>query len=233
MVFMQIGLVVLMANRHLNLVDSLLDELPILHVEHAIRVALEVGVMCDHHTGRRLRPVAVGSESINRKEQIHDLDCLFADSLVEKVSRSPVGSSRSRISGALERARAIATLCCSPEAMKIKELDYIQAARSFGASRWYILRRHIIPSTTHLLLISFSLLFIGAVKSEVILSYLGLGVKDEPSWGVMIGEAKHELVNGFFWQVGSATAFMFGLVLAFNILTDALQDAFDPKHQSG
>ena len=119
------------------------------------------------------------------------------------------------------------------EAMKIKELDYIQAARSFGASRWYILRRHIIPSTTHLLLISFSLLFIGAVKSEVILSYLGLGVKDEPSWGVMIGEAKHELVNGFFWQVGSATAFMFGLVLAFNILTDALQDAFDPKHQSG
>jgi ABC-type dipeptide/oligopeptide/nickel transport system permease subunit len=78
--------------------------------------------------------------------------------------------------------------------------------------------------------INFSLLFIGAIKAEVILSFLGLGVKDEPSWGVMINHAKAEVLNGFFWQIGAATTFMLVLVLAFNVLSDALQDAFDPKH---
>ena len=63
----------------------------------------------------------------------------------------------------------------------------------------------------------------------MILSYLGLGVQGEPSWGTMIDQARAELINGFFWQIGGATAAMFGLVLAFNIFTDALQDALDPK----
>ncbi len=116
------------------------------------------------------------------------------------------------------------------ETLKIKELEYIQAATTVGFSRFYILLRHILPNTAHLILVNFSLLFIGAVKSEVILSFLGLGVKHGPSWGIMISHAKSEVVNGFFWQIGTATAFMFVLVLAFNILTDALQDAFDPKH---
>ena len=46
----------------------------------------------------------------------------------------------------------------------------------------------------------------------------------------MITDSGHEVVIGFFWQIGSATAFMFLLVLAFNMVSDALQDAFDPKH---
>ena len=78
--------------------------------------------------------------------------------------------------------------------------------------------------------IYFSLLFIAAIKSEVILSFLGLGVKKGPSWGIMISQSRQEVINGFYWQLGAATVLMFGLVLAFNILTDALQDAFDPKH---
>jgi peptide/nickel transport system permease protein len=46
----------------------------------------------------------------------------------------------------------------------------------------------------------------------------------------MISQGKDDVISGFFWEVGAASVFMFGLVLAFNILTDALQDAFDPRH---
>ena len=118
------------------------------------------------------------------------------------------------------------------EAMKIKELEYVQAATAIGFGRFYILMRHILPNTLHLMFINFSLLFIGAIKGEVILTFLGLGLPlgSGASWGIMISQAKAEVVQGFFWQIGAATFFMFVLVLAFNILSDALQDAFDPKH---
>jgi peptide/nickel transport system permease protein len=116
------------------------------------------------------------------------------------------------------------------EAMKIKELEYIQAARAIGFGRLYILLKHLIPNTTHLIFISFSLLFIAAIKGEVVLTFLGLGLKEGASWGIMISQSQQEVVNGFFWQIGAATFFMLVLVLAFNIVSDALQDAFDPRH---
>lgn len=116
------------------------------------------------------------------------------------------------------------------ETMKIKELEYVQAATAIGFGRVYILLKHVIPNTAHLMFINFSLLFIGAIKSEVILSFLGLGVKGQASWGIMIRDAKDEVASYFFWQIGAATFLMFVLVLAFNIFTDALQDAFDPRH---
>ena len=118
------------------------------------------------------------------------------------------------------------------ETMKLKRMEYVQAAQTAGFSSFYILIRHIIPNTAHLMLINFSLLLIGAIKSEVILSFLGFGVKGQPSWGIMIRDAGNngDVVSGFFWEIGTATALMFILVLAFNTLSDALQDAFDPKH---
>jgi ABC-type dipeptide/oligopeptide/nickel transport system permease subunit len=118
------------------------------------------------------------------------------------------------------------------EAMKIKELEYVQATTAMGFGRLYILLKHVIPNTSHLLFINFSLLFIAAIKGEVILTFLGLGLKNGASWGIMIEQSKSQVVNDFFWQIGTATFFMFLLVLAFNIFTDALQDAFDPKHVS-
>ena len=117
------------------------------------------------------------------------------------------------------------------ETLKLKELEYVQAATAAGASKMEILIRHILPNVSHLMLINFSLLFIGAIKSEVILTFLGLGVKDGASWGLMISQSGSEVITNFFWQIGAATSFMFVLVLSFNILTDTLQDAFDPKHQ--
>jgi len=116
------------------------------------------------------------------------------------------------------------------ETLKLRSLDYVQAAQALGASKSRILLKHILPNTAHLMFINFSLLFIGAIKGEVVLTYLGLGLKEGASWGLMISQSKSEVVGGFFWQIGAATFFMFVLVLAFNVLTDALQDAFDPKH---
>lgn len=75
-----------------------------------------------------------------------------------------------------------------------------------------------------------SLGFVSAIKAEVILSFLGLGVEPGiPSWGTMIDDAKLELARGVWWNLAAATLFMFGLILAFNLFNDALRDALDPK----
>lgn len=116
------------------------------------------------------------------------------------------------------------------ETLKLKQLDFVQAANALGAGKSRILLRHILPNTAHLVFINLSLLFIAAIKGEVVLTYLGLGLKEGASWGIMVDQSQPEVVSGFFWQIGAATFFMFVLVLAFNVLTDALQDAFDPKH---
>jgi peptide/nickel transport system permease protein len=116
------------------------------------------------------------------------------------------------------------------ETIRQKELDYVGAARSVGASDARVLFLHVLPNVLHLVLVQASLVFVYAIKSEVILSYLGVGVQNFPSWGVMIDDARLELVGrGVWWQFAAATAALFALVLAFNLFNDALQDALDPK----
>lgn len=115
------------------------------------------------------------------------------------------------------------------EVLKHKNREYVQAADAIGASHGRKLFKHIIPNVTHIVIISTSLQFQAAIKSEVILSYLGIGVSGQPSWGTMIDDAKLELARGVWWQLASATIAMFMVVLAFNILGDALRDALDPK----
>ncbi|MCO5144158.1 MAG: ABC transporter permease [Oligoflexia bacterium] len=115
------------------------------------------------------------------------------------------------------------------EFMKHKEREYVQAARSLGGGHSRRIFVHILPNVLHLVIVNFSFLFMGAIKTEVILSYLGLGVQGVPSWGTMIDEAKLELARGVWWQLGAATLAMTVVVLALNILGDALRDAMDPK----
>jgi ABC-type dipeptide/oligopeptide/nickel transport system permease subunit len=123
------------------------------------------------------------------------------------------------------------TLCrlIRGEVMKHKEREYVQAAGAIGGGHMRKLFRHILPNVTHIIIINTSMQFQIAIKSEVILSYLGLGVQGEPSWGTMIDDAKLELVRGVWWQLAGATVAMFFILLAFNILSDALRDALDPK----
>lgn len=123
------------------------------------------------------------------------------------------------------------TLCrlIRGEVMKHKEREYVQAASAIGGGHFRKLFLHILPNVTHIVIINTSLQFQFAIKSEVILSYLGLGVQGEPSWGTMIDDAKLELSRGVWWQLAGATIAMFLVVLAFNLLGDALRDSLDPK----
>ena len=115
------------------------------------------------------------------------------------------------------------------EFLKIKNLEYVEAARAIGVPTWKIIFKHIMPNTMHILLVQATLIFVSAIKSEVILSFLGLGIKDGTSWGLMFSESTSEVAGGILNNFLTASIFMFGLVLAFNIFSDALQDALDPK----
>jgi peptide/nickel transport system permease protein len=90
--------------------------------------------------------------------------------------------------------------------------------------------KHILPNVSHVALVQLSLHVVSFIKSEVILSYLGLGVGvDQVSWGTMLGEAQNELILGYWWQLAVVAAFMAVFVTAFALFTDALRDALDPK----
>ncbi len=116
------------------------------------------------------------------------------------------------------------------EVLKHKERDYVVAARAFGASDFYIIFKHILPNVFHIVIIYFSLQFVGFIHAEVILSFLGLGAKRQPSWGVMIDDARTVLFSqGIWWEFAAATAGIFFISLALNIFGDALRDALDPK----
>jgi len=115
------------------------------------------------------------------------------------------------------------------EVIKLKSLEYVEAAQAIGVSQLLIIFRHILPNTSHILLVQATISFVAAIKSEVILSFLGLGVKDGMSWGLMISESTFEVLAGFFNNFIAASVFMFGLVMAFNMFSDALQDALDPR----
>lgn len=117
------------------------------------------------------------------------------------------------------------------EILKHKEQDYVSSARALGAGNLRVIFRHILPNLFHIIIIDFSLRFVTAIKSEVILSYLGLGVQGEPSWGIMIADAREELLRGIWWQITSATAAMFFLVLSLNIVGDSLRDILDPRFE--
>lgn len=115
------------------------------------------------------------------------------------------------------------------EVIKHKGRDYVTAARAYGASRTRIIINHVLPNVAHLVLIDFSLRFVAFIHAEVILSFLGLGSKDEPSWGVMIDDARLELSRDVWWQLAAATMAVAIISLALNVVGDAMRDALDPK----
>ena len=115
------------------------------------------------------------------------------------------------------------------EVMKLRGIEYVEAARAIGLRPGTIITRHILPNTTHILLVQASIAFVGAIKTEVILSFLGIGIRDGVSWGLMIEESTKEVLAGYYNNFLAASLAMFGLVMAFNAFADALQDALDPR----
>ena len=118
------------------------------------------------------------------------------------------------------------------ETLKLREMEYIQAAQSFGVSSMRILTRHIMPNVMHIVLISLVMDFSALVLAEAVLSYVGVGVDPSMiSFGTMINAARLEMGREpmVWWALASAFCFMLVLVLAANLFADAVRDAFDPR----
>ncbi len=115
------------------------------------------------------------------------------------------------------------------ETLKLRELEYVQAARALGVTEARIIFRHILPNLAHLIVITFVLMFSGLVLSEAVLSWLGIGV--DGSWGQMIDGARDELSREpiVWWNIASAGTALFGLILAVNTVGDAIRDVLDPR----
>lgn len=115
------------------------------------------------------------------------------------------------------------------EIIKRKESEYVMAAKALGCSNTRIIFKHLLPNVFHVIIIDFSLRFVGFIHAEVILSFLGLGETERPSWGGMIDAARTELARNVWWEMAAATLAIFILSLALNIFGDALRDSLDPK----
>ncbi|MDX2201878.1 MAG: ABC transporter permease [Hyphomicrobiaceae bacterium] len=115
------------------------------------------------------------------------------------------------------------------EALKLREMDYVAAARVLGVSDFRIITRHILPNMAHLVIITFALSFTGMVLTETTLSYLGIGL--DGSWGQMIDQARNELSRTpiIWWNIAAAAIALFALVLAVNLIADGLRDVIDPR----
>ena len=118
------------------------------------------------------------------------------------------------------------------ETLKLRELDYVEAADAFGVAKSTILVRHLLPNLMHLVMIAVVIDFSGLVLAEAVLSYVGVGVDPTTqSWGNMINRARLEMAREpmVWWSLLAAFSFMFILVLAANLFSDVVRDAFDPR----
>jgi peptide/nickel transport system permease protein len=121
------------------------------------------------------------------------------------------------------------------ESIKLREVDYVQAATAFGVGNFQIILRHILPNVLHIVLITVVLDFSGLVLAEAVLSYVNIGVDPTMnSWGNMINSARMEMAREpiVWWSLMAALMFMFTLVLSANLFSDVVRDAFDPQLRS-
>lgn len=121
------------------------------------------------------------------------------------------------------------------ETLKLSELDYVQASTAFGVGHFTIILRHILPNVVHIVLITVVLDFSGLVLAEAVLSYVNIGVDPSTnSWGNMINSARLEMAREpiVWWSLSASLVFMFTLVLAANLFSDVVRDAFDPRLRS-
>ncbi len=122
------------------------------------------------------------------------------------------------------------------ETLKLREMEYIQAAHAFGVSHWRIMMRHIAPNVMHIVMIALVMDFSGLVLAEAVLSYVGVGVDPSTiSFGTMINSARLEMAREpmVWWSLAAAFVFMLLLVLSANLFADAVRDAYDPRLMIG
>lgn len=127
-----------------------------------------------------------------------------------------------------------ATLCrlVRAETLKLRELEFVQAATAFGVPPAKIMARHLLPNVMHLVLITTVLNFSDLILYEAVLTYVGVGVDPSTSsFGGMINLARSEMSRDpvVWWSFAAAFGFMVALVLSANLFADGVRDAFDPR----
>ena len=115
------------------------------------------------------------------------------------------------------------------QVMKLKNFEFVSSAKIVGLTEKYIIRKYIIPNLTPMIIVEFTLSFVIAIKTEAVLSFLGLGVKNGVSWGSMLAEASVEIPAGRFHNFIAASLFMFTFVMTLNQLSESIQRALDPE----
>jgi len=118
------------------------------------------------------------------------------------------------------------------ETLKLREVDFVQAASAFGVGSGQTIFRHILPNMMHIVLITLVLDFSGLVLAEAVLSYINIGVDPTMnSWGNMINSARLEMAREpvVWWSLAASLFFMFTLVLFANLFADVVRDALDPR----
>ena len=115
------------------------------------------------------------------------------------------------------------------EVMRIKQREFVDAARAIGLPGLQTVFRHVLPNTYHVLLVQASIVFVAAINTEVILSFLGIGIQDGVSWGLMLAESSQEVLAGHFGNFIAAGGSLFILLMGFNLLADSFQDALDKR----
>ena len=115
------------------------------------------------------------------------------------------------------------------EVLKHKDKEYVLAARMLGAGPGRIMFGEILPNVLHVGIVTSSLVLLGAVKAEVILTYLGIGVQDGASWGLLISGASQDLTNDIWWPLAGTVTAMFVLIYSLSVIGDALRDVLDPR----
>jgi ABC-type dipeptide/oligopeptide/nickel transport system permease subunit len=119
------------------------------------------------------------------------------------------------------------------EVMRLRHREFIRATEAIGLPLRLILLRHVLPNTAHILLVQLAITFVAAIKAEVILSFLGLGIIDGVSWGLMLAESTQEVLAGQFANFITASTLLFLLLLGFNLMTDSVDRAMDPRRRDG
>ncbi len=115
------------------------------------------------------------------------------------------------------------------EVLKHKGREYVLAAQALGAGAPRIMFGEILPNVMHVGIVTASLVLLSAVQAEVILTYLGIGVQDGASWGLLISGASQDLTNDIWWPLAGTVTAMFGLIYSLSVVGDALRDALDPR----
>ncbi len=114
------------------------------------------------------------------------------------------------------------------ETLKLRESEYVEAARSIGVKRVVIMLRHIMPNCIPSLIVLFTLNIPSAILSESSLSFLGIGIKaPQASWGLMVNTGRQFLYSQPWLSLSPSIAIML-IVLSFNFLGDGLRDVLDP-----